>query len=69
MDDQMRSEFNEEMVKKKVSQEDCPHCEGTGREYPNCEICEGAGWIDDPSDGWTMTCPECEAENCHICGA
>jgi hypothetical protein len=27
-----------------------------------CETCEGKGWVDDPSDGGTMTCPECGNE-------
>lgn len=26
----------------------------------DCETCGGNGWVDDPSDGGTMTCPDCE---------
>jgi DnaJ-class molecular chaperone len=28
----------------------------------DCETCDGAGWVSDPSDGGTMTCPDCEGE-------
>lgn len=28
---------------------------------PACETCDGNGWVDDPSDGGTMCCPECES--------
>lgn len=49
--------------------EECPHCHGTGKEH-YCEECEGKGWVEDPSDGGTMVCPECDddPESCHICG-
>jgi hypothetical protein len=45
----------------------CPHCEGTGREVPDCPECEGKGWVDDPEDGGTMKCPDCENEECAQC--
>ena len=45
----------------------CKHCEGTGYEFPNCDTCEGNGWVDDPDDSGTMTCPECNAESCSEC--
>ena len=28
----------------------------------DCETCDGNGWVDDPSDGGTMTCPDCEGD-------
>lgn len=39
----------------------CRTCQGSGRKCA-CETCEGNGWVDDPSDGGTMTCPECNGE-------
>lgn len=46
----------------------CPECNGTGQLIPDCESCDGNGWVDDPSDGGTMTCPECGDEKCERCG-
>jgi hypothetical protein len=46
---------------------ECDHCRGTGQEFPDCETCEGNGWVDDPSDGGTMNCPKCENERCQEC--
>ena len=46
---------------------ECPHCNGKKMEVPDCEECEGRGWVDDP-DGGTMTCPECDDESCSVCG-
>jgi len=46
---------------------ECPHCNGKKVEVPDCEECEGRGWVDDP-DGGTMTCPECNGETCSVCG-
>ena len=49
----------------------CPECEHTEAEGCYCEhcddrvlcsVCGGAGWVDDPSDGGTMTCPDCGGE-------
>lgn len=36
-----------------------------------CDMCDGNGWVEDPSDGGTMTCPECEGETmeCVTCGS
>lgn len=45
----------------------CKHCNGTGKEFPDCPECEGRGWVDDPDDGGTMTCPECDDEPCSEC--
>ena len=46
----------------------CKECEGTGSAMPEgCQYCEDSGWVDDPEDGGTMTCPECDglaAEDC-----
>jgi DnaJ-class molecular chaperone len=46
---------------------ECPHCGGTKKEFPECEECEGKGWVDDPDDGGTMDCPECHGEECSTC--
>ncbi len=27
-----------------------------------CEECDGKGWVYDPSDGGTMTCPVCDGD-------
>jgi DnaJ-class molecular chaperone len=54
----------------------CETCKGTGRAKEEwqtdegCETCESYGWVPDPSDGGTMTCPDCDgdsAENCEEC--
>ena len=45
---------------------ECPHCNGKKMEVPDCEECEGRGWVDDP-DGGTMACPECNGESCSVC--
>ena len=46
----------------------CEACDGTGMAEPECECCQGNGWVDDPDDGGTMTCPECFGEKCAECG-
>ena len=46
---------------------ECQHCHGTGQELPECPTCDGNGWEDDPDDGGTMTCAECDDEKCSIC--
>lgn len=46
----------------------CTACEGTGKAVPDCECCDGNGWIDDEKDGGTMTCPDCLDDRCEICG-
>lgn len=48
--------------------EPCQHCMGTGKEFPNCPTCEGMGWIEDDEYGGTMNCPECDNEDCSVCG-
>lgn len=30
-----------------------------------CPTCGGNGWVYDPSDGGTMTCPDCDGE-CYL---
>ena len=45
---------------------ECPHCNGKKMEVPDCEECDGRGWVDDP-DGGTMVCPECSGESCSVC--
>lgn len=45
----------------------CTPCEGTGQSVPDCEACDGNGWVDDPEDGGTMTCPECDDDKCDFC--
>ena len=47
---------------------DCSACEGTGLEGGECSVCDSNGWVDDPEDGGTMTCPECNDERCAYCG-
>ena len=48
---------------------DCPSCNGTKTEFPDCDVCDGRGWIYGPSlsDAGTMLCPECEGEPCSDC--
>lgn len=45
----------------------CEACDGSGQAEPNCEGCCGTGWVDDPEDGGTMTCPDCLDEKCERC--
>jgi hypothetical protein len=52
---------------RKVDREECQECKGTGKLFPDCPLCEGNGWTDDPSDGGTMVCPKCEDEECPDC--
>ena len=53
--------------KKKVKREpeNCDACSGSGN--LECDTCDSAGWVDDPSDGGTMTCPDCQGEKCIEC--
>ena len=46
---------------------ECPYCKDTHMKYPDCETCDGNGWVDDPDDGGTMCCPECDGEECYYC--
>lgn len=46
---------------------ECQHCKGTCVEFPECETCGGNGWVDDPDDGGTISCPECGGEKCSTC--
>ncbi len=55
------------MSKKKPNREDCEDCCGTGKMMPDCEKCEGNGWVYDPSDGGTMMCPDCDGVECDKC--
>ena len=45
---------------------ECPHCHGKKKEFPDCEDCNGYGWVDDPNGG-TMTCSVCDDETCSEC--
>jgi DnaJ-class molecular chaperone len=45
----------------------CTACEGTGQAVPDCEACDGHGWVDDEDEGGTMTCPECLDDKCESC--
>jgi len=48
----------------------CKECGGGGRNGDECEDCDSYGYVDDPDDGGTMTCPSCDGysgENCLIC--
>lgn len=47
---------------------ECPHCSGKKMELPDCEECEGRGWVEDEELGGTMSCPECGGETCSTCG-
>lgn len=46
---------------------ECPHCEGSGYEYDECETCGRNGWVEDEENGGTMTCPDCEGESSTQC--
>lgn len=47
---------------------DCEVCDGTGSAMPEgCVTCNDTGWVDDPSDGGTMTCPDCMGEAGEYC--
>jgi len=46
---------------------ECSVCNGTGRAQPDCPQCYGDGWVEDKSDGGTMTCPSCNYEPCSEC--
>jgi hypothetical protein len=35
---------------------------GEEDDLEECPECSGRGWVDDPSDGGTMTCPSCGGE-------
>lgn len=51
-----------------MTEEICPNCDGTGKETPYCENCEGRGWVDDPKvDGDTLICSYCEDQECYDC--
>lgn len=45
----------------------CTECQGTGVAVPDCETCDGNGWVDDEEDGGTMTCPDCLGDRCEAC--
>lgn len=44
----------------------CRACDGTGMDEPDCSLCTGKGWVDDPRGG-TMTCPNCDGDKCSRC--
>lgn len=43
-----------------IGGKNCEACAGTGKRGPECEVCAGNGWVDDPDDGGTMSCEECD---------
>ncbi len=45
----------------------CPCCDGSGYENSECETCGRDGYVDDPSDGGTMTCPDCQGSSDYGC--
>lgn len=45
----------------------CERCKGHGKDNEDCETCDGNGWVVDPDDGGTMTCPDCGNEDCPHC--
>lgn len=45
----------------------CKACDGTGQAVPDCETCDGQGWVEDDEDGGTMTCPDCGDDKCDHC--
>lgn len=48
--------------------EPCEACAATGSTHHDCEPCDGEGYVEDPSDGGTMTCPACGGhEYCPKC--
>lgn len=46
----------------------CTACDGSGMAVPDCETCDGRGWVDDEEDGGTMMCPDCDGDKCDTCG-
>ena len=49
---------------------ECKKCDGTGYSFSECETCFRKVWVDDPKDGGTMTCPDCDGESeerCNLC--
>ena len=44
----------------------CSSCNGSGRKE-ECENCDNKGWVKDPSDDGTMTCPFCDGESGEEC--
>jgi hypothetical protein len=45
----------------------CEACNGTRMAVPDCETCEGNGWVYDEEDGGTMCCPDCGGDECDVC--
>ena len=47
---------------------ECRECEGTGRlNGTSCDTCDNNGFVDDPSDGGYMNCPDCQGESGEPC--
>lgn len=53
--------------KPKCARADCSACHGTGMMFPDCDECNGYGWVPDPRDGGTKTCPKCDGAECEQC--
>ena len=47
--------------------EECPYCEGTGMDDPDCEDCDATGVVIDPMTFQTYPCPACGGEYCSHC--
>ncbi len=50
--------------------EECKRCNASGYRHDECNTCGRDGYVDDPSDGGYMSCPECygdSAEECQEC--
>lgn len=47
----------------------CSECNGEGYEHQECETCGRDGWVEDPDDGGTMSCPECGGDSAEPCCA
>jgi hypothetical protein len=57
-------------VNKEKQMKECTECGGTGYVEPlECNTCGRDGWVYDPSDGGTMTCPDCDGDCGEHCPA
>ena len=49
-------------IRKKLLESNMAEPETDEDDREECETCNGNGWVDDPSDGGTMTCEDCDGE-------